>query len=111
SEFLLHGLPSDFAEKLKSAAEELREAIESQVDVRGRRKGSIQEFEEALNEGLGYLQRFEALLMNTMSDNASVIASWEVAGRKERARSTNKAGPTPAPAPPDPPKPEVVSTA
>ena len=110
-QFVLHGLPSEFIENLKSAAEELREAIESQVAARGQRKAAIQEFDKALEEGLGYLERFEVLLMNTMSDNASVMASWEVARRVERIRNSKKAGTAPPTPPTDAPKSEVVSTA
>jgi hypothetical protein len=110
TEFVRHGLPSDFIENLKSAADELQFAIASQVEARVRRKAAIPEFDKTLEEGLNYLQRFEALVTNTMSDNPSIMASWEVARRVERTRRFKKAGPapptTPAVAPPAP-----VSTA
>jgi hypothetical protein len=96
---------------LNSAAGELRKAIESQVAARGRRKAAIQKFDEALDEGLGYLQRFEAVLMNTMSGNVSVMASWEVARRVERIRISKKAVAAPPATPGSAPKAELASTA
>lgn len=112
TEFVRHGLPSDFIEQLKSAAEDLQAAIAQQVDARGRRKAAIQEFDKALEEGLDYLNRFETLLMNTMAENPSVMASWEVARRVERTRSFKKAvAVVPATIAAEPPKAEVVSTA
>jgi uncharacterized phage infection (PIP) family protein YhgE len=111
TEFVRHGLPSDFIENLNSAAEDLRAAIAEQVDARGRRKAAIQEFDQALEEGLDYLSRFEALLTNTMSENPSVMASWEVARRVERTRSFKKAVAAPAATPTPAPQPQVASTA
>jgi hypothetical protein len=45
-EFVRHGLPPDFIENLKSAAEGLQRAIESQVAGRGRGKAAIQGFRQ-----------------------------------------------------------------
>ena len=52
AEFIRHGLPFDFIESLKSAAEDLQSAIAEQVDARGRRKASIQEFDRGAEEFL-----------------------------------------------------------
>ena len=109
--FVLHGLRPDFIESLKSAAQDLQAAIESQVAARGRRKAAIQEFDQALEEGLGCLQRFEALLMNTLSGNSSIMASWEVARRLERPRSSRKANTALAATSPSAPHAETAAAA
>jgi phage FluMu protein gp41 len=111
TQFIRHGLPSDFIENLKSAAEGLQSAIAEQVDARGRRKAAIQEFDKTLHEGLHCLDRFEALLKNTMSGNPSVMASWEVARRVERPRSSRKVAASPVTSPAPTPQAHLASVA
>jgi hypothetical protein len=100
AEFLLHGLPSNFIESLKSASEELRDVIENQVAARDRRAAAGQKFDDALDEGLNCLRRFDALVWNTMSGYPSLMAAWEVARRLDPIRSSRKAGAPVADQPP-----------
>jgi len=107
SQFVRHGLPSEFIDNLESAAEDLQAAIDIQVTARGQLKGAIQDFDKTLDEAQGYLERFEALLSNSMADNHSVMAAWEVARRIDRTRSYRKEKPEPVT--PSPPAPAPVS--
>jgi hypothetical protein len=101
SQFVWHGLPSAFTDNLESATEDLQVAIDAQVAARAQLKAAIQDFDKTLDEAQGYLERFEALLSNAMSDNHTVIAAWEVARRLDRPRSSRKEKPDPvAPTPP-----------
>jgi len=102
-QFVLHGLPSNFIENLNQGAAELRAAIESQIAARDRRRVATQEFDNALKQGMTCLQRFETLVLNTMSDNPTVMVAWEVARRLEPVRSSRKA--TAAVTDPSPPPP------
>jgi len=108
-QFIRHGLSSDFIDNLKSAAEDLQRAIDSQVAGRGRRKAAIQEFDKTLEEALTLVQRFEAILSNAMSGNDSVTAAWEVARRIEKPRSSKRA--VVAATASSPPKPGDVGSA
>jgi hypothetical protein len=110
AQFLLHGLPSNFIESLKPAAAELRGAIESQIAARDRRRQSAQDFDSALEEALTCLQRFDALVANTLSGDLSAMAAWEVARRLDPIRSVRKNVPAP-PVNPSPPAPAVNTTA
>jgi hypothetical protein len=109
SQFVRHGLPSEFIDNLDSATEDLQAAIDSQVAAEGQQKAAIQDFDKTLDEALEYLERFKALLSNAMSDNHAVMAAWEVARRVERTRGYRKEKPEPVT--PTPPAPASVSAA
>jgi hypothetical protein len=109
SQFVRHGLPSEFIDNLDSATEDLQTAIDIQVAAEGQQKAAIQDFDKTLDEALGYFERFEALLSNAMSDNHAVMAAWEVARRVERTRGYRKEKPEPVT--PTPPAPAPVSAA
>lgn len=111
-QFQLHGLAANFIENLKPAATDLRAAIESQVAAKDRRTAAAEDFDNALDEGLQCLQRFEALVSNTLSGDSSVMAAWEVARRLDPIRSSRKASSAVSdPSPPTtPPAAPVVNT-
>ena len=109
-QFIFQGRPPDFIEDLKAAVAELEAAISSQVDAKASRKAAIQEFDKTLEEALNLLKRLDALVANTMTENPTVMAAWNLARHVERVpvRSA-KSAPEPETVPKAPSVPEVPS--
>jgi hypothetical protein len=95
-EFIQHGLPPEFVENLNAAVQDLEESLLKRAASQAARSGAIREFNKLLDEALNLLDRFEALVDNTMADNPSVMAAWHVARHVERIPQS-KAEPEPEP--------------
>jgi len=108
-EFIQHGLPPAFVENLNAAIQDLEEALLKRAAGKAARSGAIREFNKLLDEALNLLDRFEALVDNTMADNPSVMAAWHVARHVERIPQS-KTEPEPKPRPKPEPKPQAVAS-
>jgi hypothetical protein len=75
-EFSRHALPLT---ELTAAVEALERANFDYSSGKAGRASAIQEFGSTLKEAMGYLQRLDAIVEMTLSDNPTAIASWTVA--------------------------------
>jgi hypothetical protein len=96
-EFSRHALPLS---ELAAAVEVLVRANFDYTTAKANRASAIREFGSTTMEALGYLQRLDAIIEMTLSDNPSAIASWtvaravpRVAARKRRVRPPDPAIP------------------
>ncbi len=96
-DFIKRGLPLDFVESLTAAVEDLQRSALQQNSSKGAQSSSIAEFNKTLAKALVDLKQFDAIVKNTLSDNAGVMASWKIA--RKIARPGTKAAAAPA-APP-----------
>ena len=90
-QFIDHGLPETFIDDLNRAVHDLERAMLDQSVSRGSRASAIAGFNDTLNEALTLLQRFEALVSNTMPDNPEIMAAWNIARRVGRPPVSKRA--------------------
>jgi hypothetical protein len=114
-EFSRHALPLD---ELAAAVEELERANFDYTTAKANRASAIREFGSTTMEAMGYLQRLDAIIEMTLSDNPSAIASWtvaravpRVAARKRKVRPPKSVTPLAPPDVPANPVPLVVDAA
>ena len=113
-QFVLHGMPEGFIEDLNVVISDFEQAIKGIVDARTAGVATIREFDAVLDEALKLVDRFEDLVMNTVSDNRAVMTAWEAARRvirpiKSKAKTATKTESKTESKPE--PKPEAQSTA
>ena len=101
-------MPPGFIENLKEAVTQLETAITSQAASLASRLGARREFEKTLKQGLTLLQRLDVLVLNTMADNPTVMAAWEVARRLDPASRTAMTVPEEKQATADPPAQQAI---
>ena len=107
-EFIQQGMPPGFIENLKEAVTQLEKAITSQAASLAGRLGARREFEKTLKQGLTLLQRLDVLVLNTMADNPTVMAAWEVARRLDPAARTARSVPEEKQETADPPAQQAI---
>jgi hypothetical protein len=103
-EFSRHALPLD---ELAAAVEVLERANFEYTTAKANRASAIRKFGSTTMEAMGYLQRLDAIMEMTLSDDPTAIASWtvartvpRVAARKRKVRPPDPVTPL---APPDVP--------
>jgi hypothetical protein len=96
TEFIQHGLPPVFIENLKTSIQALEESLLSRANGQAARSGAIREFNKLLDHALNLVERFEAIIDNTMADDELVMAAWKVASQIDRLPQTTKREPEPA---------------
>jgi hypothetical protein len=75
-EFSRHALPLD---ELTAAVEALEHANFDYTTAKANRTSAIREFGATTMQAMGYVQRLDAIIEMTLSDNPTAIASWTVA--------------------------------
>jgi len=103
-EFSRHALPLT---ELNAVVEALERANVDYSSGEAERASAIQEFESRMKEAMGYLQRLDAIVEMTLSDNRTAIASWMVARAVSRTVARKRDVQPPAPVNPPAPDPSV----
>ena len=93
TEFSQHGLPP---EKLKTSIQALEESLLDRANGQSTRSGAIREFNKLLDDALNLVDRFEAIIDNTLADDELVVAAWKVARQIDRLPHPAKPQPVPA---------------
>ena len=112
AEFIQLGMPPDFIETLTTIVQDLQAGIAERDAGKNASRQVIERYDNVLSDALNLVDRFEALVANSMSGNPGIIAGWEAACRVElvpQKPKKAKAEPEPKPAPepkPEPEKPE-----
>jgi hypothetical protein len=101
-EFSNHALP---LAELSAAVEALERANFDYSSGKAERVSTIQEFNSITEKAMGYLQRLDAIVEMTLSDNPTAIASWTVARAVNRAAVRKRDVQPPAPVTPQAPDP------
>ena len=102
-DFIRHGLAPD---EVSTSVEDLERAILDYTNGKAMRLSAIREFGKTLDEANEHLQRLDALVANTLSDNPTPMASWNIARSVNRPvgrKAAPKASDPPAATPPVPP--------
>lgn len=100
TEFIRYGMPPDFIETLTTIVQDLEAGITVRNAGKDANKQAIERYETVLGEALILLDRFEALVANSMSGNPGIVAGWEAARRVERLPQQSKAEPEKQETPP-----------
>jgi hypothetical protein len=90
TKFGQHGLPP---EKLKTSIQALEESLLDRAIGQSTRSGAIREFNKLLDHALNLVERFEAIIDNTLADDELVMAAWKVARQIDRRPHSTKAEP------------------
>lgn len=93
-QFIKQGLPAGFIEDLNAAVGNLRRAGLDHSSSKGARAAAVAGFDDSLKQALSDLERFDALVINTLRDNPAVMAEWKIARHVGRPPVSK-----PAPAP------------
>ena len=99
--FVQHRLPNSFIEDLDAAARQLERTIQEQVSSKTKRAHAATALGDDLAQCLKLLKRVDAIVGNTLADNAPLMAEWDVTRRAGRGPTRTKSpepAPTPAPA-------------
>jgi len=105
SEFIKHGLAADFIAQLKTAVQDLDLAVRDLGIHVERRRATSTVIDNAFTKTLDDLARFEALVVNTLSENETIMAEWERVRRvgrppvRRKKNSGTKQDPQPEPSP------------
>ena len=101
AEFIKRGLAADFIAELDEAAVSFDAAINRKAQGRGKHVAATAAIDELIERGLRIVRELNALVRNTVSDDASALAAWESASRVEKPtrRGRNKSNGAPGPAP------------
>jgi hypothetical protein len=113
-DFVEHGLPADFIEKLNAAVKDLEQATGAQTNSKRTSAFSTFELEEVRKEAMSALDRLDTVLTNVLRDQPSKLQIWERARHIERARSSKtqteaKPAPQASPAPSPPANPDATA--
>lgn len=84
TEFIQHGMPPDFIETLKTLVQDLETGIGVRNEAKDVNKQTIEGYDKVLGDALNLLDRFDALVTNSMAGNPAIIAGWQAARRVER---------------------------
>lgn len=84
AEFIKRGLPADFIQNLKEAAEAFDAAINQKVQHRGKQVAATAAIDEMTGRGVRLVRELDALVRNTFANDASALAAWESASHVER---------------------------
>ena len=98
-QLVFHGLPADFIESLQARVETFERAIVEHGAAKSVRAGCIEEFEKTLKFTLDQVIRLDALVFNTLADDAMVMKAWNAARRVEFPTRPKASEPAPEPAP------------
>jgi hypothetical protein len=85
------GLPLNFIVALRDAVSDLQRAAQAKSSSKGAHSGSIAEFNNTLTRAMTDLKRFDALVKNTVGNDAGIMAAWKIARRVARTGSAAKA--------------------
>jgi hypothetical protein len=96
-EFIDHNMPADFLKRLASDIDQLEKAIGESTEARGTGVVAKTQIEQTLEAALTAVRRLDAIVANTLRDNAAEMALWETARRIEGRRSKNAAATETAP--------------
>ncbi len=101
AEFIKRGLGADFIRELGDAADDFDADINQKVQHRGKQVAATAAIDELVERGLRVVRELDALVRNTLTDDASALAAWESASHVERPtrRIRNKSNGSPEPAP------------
>ena len=115
SEFIKHGLAADFIEQLITAFQDLDSAVRDLAINVEKRRATSTGIDNAFSKTLDDLARFDALVVNTLSENEAVMAEWEHARRvgrpPVRRKKNSEAQPESQPDPSPSPQPTAATTA
>ena len=100
-QLILHGLTPAFMESLLSAVHDFEAVILAHGEAKSSRAAAIKEFDKIMDEAWTYFKRVEALVLNAMADNPTVMAAWNTAVRINKSggskASTKTASDSPGP--------------
>lgn len=99
-EFLRHGLPADFLDKLNAAIEAFAQAIDKQQRSKRERASATEGLGDAVERGVNKVRQLDAVVRNRMRDNRVALSEWESASHVERtpaSTSTTQAQPNTPP--------------
>lgn len=95
-EFVKRGLRPDFIASLNATAADLQQWSLAQNSSKGAHSSSIADFNETLRLALINLKRLDALVKNTLTDNAGIMAAWKIARRVGRPAAKASTAPVAA---------------
>lgn len=92
AEFSKRGLGADFIRELRDAADDFDAAINQRVQHRGKQVAATAAIDDLIERGVRLVRELDALVRNTLTDDASALAAWVSASHVEKMtrRSRNK---------------------
>jgi hypothetical protein len=84
AEFIMRGLPTDFIEELREAADNFAAAINRRAQGRGKHVAATAAIDDFIERGLHVVRELDALVRNTFASDPSALAAWESASHVER---------------------------
>ncbi len=107
-EFVRHGLP---LKGVTAAVEDMKRVVLDHTAAKETRSAALREWRKTMNETIGVLRRFDALVSNVLAGNPGATASYQVARAipPARTRKSTPARPVVPPSPPAPAVPPAVS--
>jgi hypothetical protein len=98
AEFIKRGLPTDFVEELREAADDFDAAINRKTQGRGKHVAATAGIDDLVGRGLRTVREIDAVVRNTLAADPSALAAWESASHVERParKSSRKSAPAPA---------------
>ena len=99
-EFLVYGISP---ENVVNAVQVLESAIRDHSAAKAKRSAAIRTFDEKVEAAMGLMRRFEALVVNILAKDTSVMTEWKAArtiGRVTTRKRAVKAEEPPTPAVP-----------
>ncbi|HVZ21422.1 MAG TPA: hypothetical protein VG871_10190 [Vicinamibacterales bacterium] len=102
-QFVAHGLPAGFLDDLSSAVEAFEQATRGRVAAREARVAARAGIAVAMNAAFGALSRLDAMVVNALGEQPTLLAEWLNARHVERVSRKHApgkaAGEAPASAP------------
>ncbi|HEX8175813.1 MAG TPA: hypothetical protein VF543_11900 [Pyrinomonadaceae bacterium] len=98
-QFIAHGLPADFPDKLNSGIEAFERAIDEQQRSKRERASATTGLDDAIERAVNKVRQLDAVVRNKFRNNFPVMAEWEAAHHTQRARVSSPETPQEAPKP------------
>jgi hypothetical protein len=85
TEFTRRGLPEDFLDDLNSDIAEFEQAINQKIQKQESHVAATAAIDSALEHGLTAVRELDAIMRNTLANNAASLAAWLSASHTERS--------------------------